>query len=73
VKFASSLIAFSLILSLCACDTPNTRRSMYRPKQGSGYWTTRADPTKGKYWADQEQTRTPPRDYTPPKKAEVKP
>jgi hypothetical protein len=63
VKLASSLLILCSALILCACDTPNTRRAMYSPKKGSGYWTTRAE--KGKYWADAEQKRTPPRDYTP--------
>ena len=71
VKFASSLLALVSVLTLCGCETPNTRRELFAPKQGSGYWTTTWK--EGQTAAEGGRTRTPARDYTPPKKAEVKP
>lgn len=58
VKIVSSILLLSL-LSLCGCNTLNTRRDLYSPKRGSGYWTERSN--HGKQSADDSLTRTPVR------------
>jgi hypothetical protein len=58
VKIVSSLLLLSL-LALTGCNTLNTRRDLYWPKRGSGYWTERAN--HGKPAADATLTRTKPR------------
>ncbi len=52
VKPVVSLLALLPILSLAACNTANTRRDMYSPTPGRGYWTTRSE--HGKAAADAE-------------------
>jgi hypothetical protein len=55
VKIVSSILLLSL-LALTGCNTLNTRRDLYWPKRGSGYWTERAE--HGKAAADASLTRT---------------
>lgn len=45
VKFAPSLLLIAIGFSLTAChqSTLATRRDLYSPTKGSGYWTERAD------------------------------
>jgi hypothetical protein len=57
VKIVSSLLLLSL-LGLTGCNTHNTRRDMYWPKRGSGYWTERS--RHGKAAAEAAETRTKP-------------
>lgn len=59
VKIVSSILLLSL-LSLTGCNTLNTRRDLYWPKRGSGYWTVRDE--QGKAAADATLTRTKPRE-----------
>ena len=56
VKIVSSILLLSL-LALTGCNTLNTKRDLYWPKRGSGYWTERAN--HGKSAADEGLTRTP--------------
>jgi hypothetical protein len=57
VKIVSSILLLSL-LTLTGCNTLVTRRDLYSPKKGSGYWTDRAH--YGKAYADATLTRTKP-------------
>ena len=42
MKFPSLPLLLSLaVLTLPACSTLANRRELYRPKEGSGYWTDR--------------------------------
>ena len=43
MKFALPLLLVSAAISLSACNTLVTRRDLYSPKKGSGYWTDRLD------------------------------
>jgi hypothetical protein len=64
VKLAVSLLPLLAFVVLAGCNTANTRRDMYAPKRGEGYWTTRKE--HGKEAAEATLTKTPPRDYKPP-------
>jgi hypothetical protein len=57
MKTVSSLLLLSM-LALTGCNTLNTRRDLYSPKKGSGYWTERSK--HGKAAADATLTRTKP-------------
>lgn len=57
VKIVSSILLLSL-LALTGCNTLVTRRDLYSPKKGSGYWTDRE--RYGKAHADATLTRTKP-------------
>lgn len=57
MKIVSSVLLLSL-LGLTGCNTLVTRRDLYAPKKGSGYWTERDH--HGKEYADATLTRKKP-------------
>lgn len=57
MKIVSSVLLLSLF-ALAGCNTLVTRRDLYAPKKGSGYWTERS--RHGKDSADASLTRTKP-------------
>jgi hypothetical protein len=67
VKFLVPLLALAAF-SLTACSSDATRRELYSPKKGDGYWTRQleGDVYKGRLLADARRPGATPVPYRKP-------